>query len=513
MFSKVNSGGLKGVEGYRIEVEADVSDGLPSFSMVGYLAAEVKEAGDRVRTAIKNSGFHLYPRKVTINLSPDDIRKDGTAFDLPIALAILGAYGIVDMSRYHDSAFLGELGLDGRIKGIRGVLPLALALQNEGIRQIFVPEDNLAESLAAERVSTVRAVSLQEVAALLNAPDAITPESGDAFLREKEESNCYIQDFSEVNGQSAVRRATEVAVAGRHNILYIGPPGSGKTMMASRIPTIMPSLSREEQIELSKIYSVCGMLPPGRTLIRNRPFRAPHHTISPSALIGGGKTPRPGEVSLASRGVLFLDELPEFQRQTLEILRQPLEERKVTIARVNATCDFPADFMLAAAANPCPCGHFPNREKCSCSELQIRRYLGKISRPLLDRIDICVEAAPITYQDIRSEGQNEPSEKIRARVEAARRIQKARFAGSAIFFNSEMGNREVKRYCMLGKDEDAYLKNVFTKMQLSARGYSRILKVARTIADLDGSTDIRRRHLAEAVGYRDLEDRYWGGKA
>ncbi len=493
-----------------IEVEADVGNGLPQLSMVGYLAAEVREAGDRVRTAIKNSGFHLPPMKITVNLSPADIRKGGTAFDLPIALAILGAYDVVDLDVCRDTAFLGELGLDGSLKGIRGVLPLVMTFREKGIRRVVVPPENIAESLAVDGIQTLSAENLRQMVGLLRSPQTLKTAVVTEPPDKDGDVSPVIPDFSEINGQNAMRRATEVAVAGRHNLLYIGPPGSGKSMMASRIPGIMPALSAEEQMEISKIYSICGMLPPGSALIQNRPFRAPHHTITIQALIGGGQYPKPGEVTLASRGVLFLDELPEFKRETLEILRQPLEDKKVTISRVNLSCTFPADFMLVAAANPCPCGFYPDRNRCSCTEQQVRHYLGKISRPLLDRIDVCVEAAPVSYQDIREDRFNESSAIIRGRVEAAREIQQYRFRGTGILFNSEMGNREVRRYCALGEREDDFFREMFAKMRLSARGYTKILKVARTIADLEGSADIKLIHLSEAVSYRDLEERYWG---
>jgi magnesium chelatase family protein len=497
------------MDGYLVQVEADVGQGLPGFAMVGYLAAEVKEAEDRMRTAIKNSGLQLPPMKVTLNLSPANIRKDGTAFDLPIALAVLGAYGIVDLSGYSDSAFIGELGLDGSIKGVLGVLPLVIALREQGIRRVFLPEDNLNEGLAVDGIAIVKATDIRQVLKLLANAEKIVEESGNR----SESGNLlpvYDKDFSELNGQAAVRRATEVAVAGQHNILYIGPPGSGKSMAAQRIPTIMPPLSREEQIELSKIYSICGMLPKGGGLMKIRPFRSPHHTISPQALAGGGKVPKPGEVSLASHGVLFLDEMAEFHRSTLEILRQPLEEHRVSVSRVQGAYDFPADFMLAAACNPCPCGYYPDRSRCVCSEQQVKHYLNRISRPLLDRFDICVEASPVSYQEIRGDENNESSSSIRERILKAQKVQKERFSGTQIYFNSGMGSREVKRYCELGEKEESLLRKMYTKLQLSARGYNRILKVARTIADLDGSEKIQTQHLTEALGYRDLEERYWG---
>lgn len=510
MFSKVYSGGLYGLEGYRVQVEADISDGLPGFHMVGYLASEVREAEDRVRTAMKNSGFLLPPMRVTVNLSPADIRKDGTGFDLPIAIAVLSAYGIVKPMILKDAAFLGELGLDGQVKPIKGVLPLVSKLQSQGIRRCYLPAGNAAEGLTVEQMEIVPVRSLRTLAEALNEPEKLVPE-----IRREDDSliysGSYSVDFKEVSGQQLARRATEIAVAGQHNILYLGPPGSGKSMIAQRIPTIMPDMSPEEQLELSKIYSVCGMLPPGKALAGTRPFRAPHHTVSPQALTGGGRIPKPGEISLASRGVLFLDELPEFRKASLEILRQPLEEHKVMISRVWGAYEFPAQFMLAAAMNPCPCGYYPDRNRCSCTSGQVQKYLGKISRPLLDRIDICVEVSPVTYEDIRCMEDNESSASIRSRVERAREAQKKRFAKLPIFFNSEMKNREIRKYCALGQEEEEFLKRIFGSMQLTARGCHKILKVARTIADLDSAERITKCHLSEAIGYRELEHKYWRG--
>ncbi len=509
MFSKVYSAGLQGIDGYPVQVEADVGNGLPGFHMVGYLASEVREAEDRVRTALKNSGFSMPPRKVTVNLSPADIRKDGTAFDLPVAVAVLTAYGIGESSAWKSSAFVGELGLDGQIKPVKGILSLVSALRDRGWKRCFLPKANVSEGLAVGRIEIVGVGHLKQMIDYLGNPEKIQIEEClDGRRTEVAEGN-YPMDFSEVNGQRLVRRATEVAVAGRHNILYLGSPGSGKSMMAQRIPTIMPSLSREEQLEISEIYSICGMLPQGGALLDKRPFRSPHHTISPQAMAGGGRYPKPGEISLASRGVLFLDEFPEFRREALEVLRQPLEERKVTISRMNGSCTFPANVLLAAAMNPCPCGFYPDRSRCSCNREQIRRYLGKISRPLLERIDICVETAPVSYEDIRGKEENESSAVIRERVERAREVQRRRFAGSGIFFNSEMGNRQVEQYCLLGKTEEELLRRAFQKKRLSVRGYHKILKVARTIADLDGEERINKTHLCEAIGYRDLEEKYW----
>lgn len=509
MFSKVNSAGLHGMKGYLVQVEADAGDGLPDFSMVGYLAAEVREAGDRVRTAIKNSGFRLPPKKVTMNLSPANVRKDGTMFDLPIALAVLGAYDIVNLTGMEHSAFLGELGLDGTVKPVRGVLPMAASLWEAGIRRCFVPEQNSAEGLAVEQMEIVKVQSLRHMVDFLDNPGRIMIEKRLVEMPEENFETCGV-DFSEIGGQFLVRRATEVAVAGQHNILYIGPPGSGKSMIAQRIPTIMPSMSREERLEISKIYSICGMLPPGQALVRKRPFRSPHHTISPQAMAGGGRIPKPGEISLASRGVLFLDELAEFQKGALEILRQPLEEHRILVSRVHGIYEFPASFMLAVATNPCPCGYYPDKKRCSCNEQQVRRYLGKISRPLLDRIDICVEAAPVSYEDIRGKSENEASCDIRERIEQARAIQKKRFANTSLFFNGEMKQKELRQYCILEEEGEKLLKTMFGRLGLSARGCNRVLRVARTIADLDGEEKIMQKHLMEAISYRNLEERYWG---
>lgn len=513
MFSKVFSGALKGIDGSLVQVEADVGSGLPGFQLVGYLASEVKEAQDRVRTAVKNAGFRLPAMKVTVNISPANIRKQGTAFDLPIAVAVMASYGQIDAAGLLEtSAFIGELGLDGSVKPVIGTLSLVEAFREAGLDRCFLPAQNRQEGLAIEGIDIIPVERLSDVVHMLNGMEEIIP--ADRLPLDVSEPRAeYSEDYREVNGQKLLKRATEIAVAGRHNILYIGPAGSGKSMVARRIPTIMPSLSSEERLEVSKIYSVCGMLPRGKALLSERPFRSPHHTISPQALTGGGKVPRPGEISLASRGVLFLDEFPEFQRRTIEVLRQPLEERSITISRAYGTCEFPADFMMAAAMNPCPCGFFPDRSRCSCQETQIRRYLGKISRPLLDRIDICAEAAPVTYQEVRKEQDNESSAKIRERVEAAWEIQKERFRGLGLYFNSEMGNQEIRRYCKLGNEEEEYFQEIYHKLGLSARGCQRILKVARTIADLDKKEQIGRNHLAEAAGYRGLEEKYWGREA
>lgn len=510
MFSKVYSGGIWGIEGYLVEVEADASNGLPCFSMVGFLAAEVREAQERVRTALRNSGYSLPARKVTVNLSPANRRKEGTAYDVSIAVAVLAAYGAVFSSLLESSAFVGEIGLNGEIKPVYGALSLITAFRDEGLTYCFLPEENLAEVQAIKGIRAIGVHSLAELIRLLNGE--IIPAAEPAYKTcEDQQDSPYDIDFCEINGQLLLKRAAEIAVAGKHNLLMIGPAGSGKSMLAQRIPTIMPEFSEEEQLETSKIYSICGLLLDKNGLLRKRPFRSPHHTVSAPALAGGGRTPRPGELSLASGGVLFLDELTEFKRSTIEILRQPLEERKVVISRVYGSCEFPANIMLVAALNPCPCGHYPDREKCSCSDLQVRRYLQRISKPILDRIDICVEAAPLTFDEIRSSKSGEQSVVIRKRIETVRQIQKERYAGRTIHFNSEMKHQDIQRFCWLKERDSGFLKKIFEASGISARGYHKILKVARTIADLDGRESISKSHLCEAIGYRQLEQKYWSG--
>ena len=509
MFSKVNSGGLHGIDGCLIQVEADVSTGLPGFQLVGFLASEVKEAQDRVRTALKNSGFSLPPMKVTINLSPADIRKEGTAFDLPIAVAVLAAHGLADPMLLADSAFVGELGLDGSIKPVKGTLPLVSAFRDAGLKRCFLPVANVREGLAIGGIHIIKAENLRELAQCLNEPQRIQPEVGAALEASESEPDCAV-DYREVNGQFLLRRAAEIAAAGHHNLIIIGPAGSGKSMVARRIPTIMPPMSESERLEISKVYSVCGLIPPGEALVSERPFRSPHHTISPQALIGGGMVPKPGEITLASGGVLFLDEFPEFQRRTIEALRQPLEEHRIQISRAHGCCEFPARFMLVAAMNPCPCGFYPDRNRCSCDESQVRRYMGRISRPMLDRMDLCVEAAPVTYREARGMEANDSSAAIRSRVTAAWKLQEKRFQKSEIHFNSEMGNREIRNFCALNAEEEDYLQEIYQKLKLSVRGCHKILKVARTIADLEERSSIEKRHLGEAAGYRSLEEKYWG---
>ncbi len=512
MFCRVNSIGIAGVDGYLVKVEADVSNGLPGFSMVGYLGSEVKEARDRVLTALKNSGFSCPPRKITVNLSPGDRRKDGTAFDLPIAVAVLGAYGVIPGDRLDRVIIAGELGLSGEIKGIRGCLPIAAAAGDMGMERCFLPEKNRREGQAAGNIPVTGVRSLKEMADLLK----LGPR-GWKDEREEPESGGHQEetaDYRDVIGQPHMKRAAEIAAAGMHNLLLMGPAGTGKSMTARRIPTIMPPLTLEERREISKIYSICGLMTEDQPLIRSRPFRSPHHTATVQAVAGGGRGPKPGEISLATGGVLFLDELPEFPRSVIELLRQPLEDRSIVVARVNGAYRFPADFMLVAASNPCPCGFYPDRRRCRCTDRQIKTYLNRISRPILDRMDLIAEAGPIPYEELaaaeRRKGEAGSAE-MKKRVEAAWAIQRDRFHQLPIRFNSRMGRAELDSFCTLGAEEERTMKRIYEKEEMSGRGRDRLLKVARTIADLDGGGRIRREHLLEAAGYRRGIRTYWGG--
>lgn len=510
MFSKVFSGALQGIEGVIITVEADVSDGIPMFDLVGFLGSEVREARERVRVSLKNSGYLLQPKRITVNLAPADIRKEGTAFDFPIAMAVLTAFGYLSQDCLKDTLFIGEVSLDGNIKKVNGVLPIVFSACKHGFKRCLVPMDNVKEGAAVQGIQVFGMSHIKDAVKFLNNDQFYDPYFLDKERMFGHDINGNIVDFSEVLGQNLAKRAIEIAVSGMHNVLMIGPPGSGKTMIAKRIPTIMPCLEFEECLEISKIYSVSGLLDATQSLINTRPFRSPHHTITSTALAGGGRTPIPGEISLAHLGVLFLDEFPEFNRNTIEILRQPLEENQVTIARVHGTYHFPSDFMLVAAMNPCNCGHFPDRTKCHCSMNQVKRYLGKISRPLLDRIDLSVEVTQVPYKELGNKTVAESSFAIRERVQQAREIQKNRYKEDHIFYNSQLTPKLFEKYCVLGSKEQEMLEEAFYALNLSARAYHRILKVARTIADLDHANFITMKHLSEAIFYRSMDQKYWG---
>ena len=507
MISKVHTYGIHGVESFRVTAEVDVSDGLPGFSMVGYLSEETREAQERVRTALRNAGFAIPPRKITVNLSPAGIRKGGTAYDCAIAVGILAALGVLNPEKPEPYAFFGELGLDGSLRPVRGILPGTLQASADGFQAVFLPKENLREGTLAENIAVIGASDIREVINILRRDNPLTAAAeGIEYSREPEDAG---PDFSDLQGLPSVRLASMAAAAGGHNLLFIGPAGTGKTMAARRLPSILPPMSRDESLEVSKLYSICGMLDPDAPLITKRPFRSPHHSITKAALIGGGSRPQPGEVSLASGGVLFLDELPEFPARILDLLRQPVEEGKVTVNRVSGTEQYPADFLLVCAMNPCKCGFYPDMGKCRCSVWQRRRYLAGISGPFLDRIDIGVE---VPLQKIALPGKRKPGESsasMREKVLQAREWQKKRFSGLPIRRNGQMTGKMLEEFCALGKEEESFLLQYLGAHSASLRGTDKLLRLARTLADLGQHERIRVSDLAQAAAFRAFLGYYW----
>lgn len=505
MLARVLSSAVIGIDAYLVEVEVDIAQGLPTFTTVGLPEAAVKESRERVKSAITNSGYTFPADRITVNLAPANIKKEGTGFDLPMALGILSATGILPEKAVSDYLFLGELSLDGRIKPVNGSLPMAIAAQRAGYRGIVVPADNGKEASVVSDLCVYPVATLGQVVDFLKGFASILPMRTDlrTVFDAPDRSGT---DFDEVMGQENAKRALEIAAAGGHNVMMVGPPGSGKTMLARRISTILPPMSFEEAIETTKIFSVVGLLNRDQPLVTRRPFRSPHHTVSDAGLIGGGHVPRPGEVSLAHNGVLFLDELSEYKKNVLEVLRQPLEDLQVTISRAASTLTYPSSFMLIAAMNPCPCGYFADpRHACRCTAHQIQRYRSKISGPLLDRIDIHVEVPAVAYKDLMVGARSESSDAIRRRVVASRRIQLERFKRTKIYSNAQMASRHIRTHCRIGDDAHRVLEAAINRLGLSARAYNRILKISRTIADMEGMDGIQVDHITEAIQYRSLD--------
>ena len=511
MLAKVYSAAVYGVDAFEVEIEVNGASGLPAIVVVGLPDVAVKESRDRVTTAISNSGYHWPRGRTTINLAPADVKKEGPSFDLPIALAMIAVGAekeLLDVEKY---AFVGELALSGEVRPVKGVLPIAIEARKQGRQAVIVPEANAREAAMVEGIQVYGVRNLRETFEFLTGERALQPTQEDVtqFFTQHQS---YEVDFSEVRGQHAAKRAIEVAVSGAHNLLFLGPPGSGKSMLAKRIPTIFPPMNLEEAIEATKIHSICGLLlDPGHSFVATRPFRAPHHTISDVGLIGGTANPTPGEISVAHHGVLFLDELPEFRRTTLEVLRQPLEDGRVTITRAAGSMTFPAEFMLVAAMNPCPCGYFGDpRRECRCSPVQVQRYRDRISGPLLDRIDLHLEVPAVQYQEMSSNTPGEASAEIAARVLRVREVQSRRFSGQGrARTNARMSARQIKSFCQLGSEAAGMMKMAMTELNFSARAYDRILKVARTIADLDEADEISAAHVGEAIQYRTLDRNLW----
>ena len=512
MYSNIVSGALQGVRSVLVNVEVDVSSGIPLFAMVGCPGSEVRESKERVWAAFKNSQLPMPVSRITVNLSPADMHKEGTSYDLPIAIGILESSEVIPAGSSDNILFLGELGLNGEIRPVRGVLPIVTEAAKRGIKECIIPAGNAAEGAIVPGVIIRGAESLTQVLEYLRSPseEKLPREPVYSFNNDSPEGSSaeYEEDFADVNGQDAAKRAAMISAAGFHSFLMTGPPGVGKSLIAKRIPSIMPPLSWEESLEVTTIYSVAGKLPPGSTLIRKRGFESPHHTVTLPALIGGGQNPRPGAISLAHRSVLFLDELTEFDRKAIDSLRQPLEDHEVHISRARYSISYPADFLLVCAMNPCPCGYYPDRNKCRCTDNAIRKYLGRVSGPILDRIDLCVQMNPVSIKDISAGKNGITSAEMRSRVILARIAQKKRYEGTSYRFNSEIKGSDLEKYCPLNENEKTFLGEMFDKLGLSVRSYHRIIRVARTIADIEGSDPILREHILEAASYRPNFE-YW----